>query len=333
MPNLAKIKASGAHFLNHAAVQPVCGPSRSSLLSGRFPHNVGYVCNGDKPSENNYRAVQNNSVGTWLTAAGYHTAFIGKYVNGLEPTVPSGWNFWGGFSSSAGTYNYYNSTPYNVTFDRTGTTPTSPVEWVAMTGTHQSEFVGQWGVQQMGVAVNAGLPFFVHLTPLMIHYGVCYGPLPNGVTNNLTDPFWEKDLTDWGCANKQNRPCSLSISPCPSLKNANAFEGQRNPHTPAYNASASGPLPGAMSSLPKTSPFTSNRQDIGFRNRSAALLDLDALLGVVLDGINALGVGADTYVIFTSDNGYHLGEHKMNMGKEHPYETDVSLPMCVSSAP
>ena len=41
MPNLAKIKAAGAHFVNHAAVQPVCGPSRSSLLSGRFPHNVG----------------------------------------------------------------------------------------------------------------------------------------------------------------------------------------------------------------------------------------------------------------------------------------------------
>ena len=36
MPNLARIKAAGAHFLNHAAVQPVCGPSRSSLLSGRL---------------------------------------------------------------------------------------------------------------------------------------------------------------------------------------------------------------------------------------------------------------------------------------------------------
>lgn len=161
------------------------------------------MCNSDKPSVNNYLAVQNNSVGAWLTAAGYHTAFIGKYVNGLEHTVPSGWNFWGGFSSAQGTCkftpapphphpiafktrgdpnppkkrttspaktdNYFNSTPYNVTFDRTGQNPTSPVEWVAMTGTHQSDFVGQWGVQQMGVAVKNGLPFFVHLTPLMIH--------------------------------------------------------------------------------------------------------------------------------------------------------------------
>jgi hypothetical protein len=75
------------------------------------------VCNGDKPSENNYRAVQNNSVGTWLTAAGYHTAFIGKYVNGLEPTVPSGWNFWGGFSSSQGTCKF---TPARFAFKTRG---------------------------------------------------------------------------------------------------------------------------------------------------------------------------------------------------------------------
>jgi N-acetylglucosamine-6-sulfatase len=328
MPNLSKIKAAGAHFINHAAVQPVCGPSRSSLLSGRFPHNTGYVCNSDRPSENHYRAIQNNSIGTWLTTAGYHTSFIGKYVNGLEQTVPEGWNFWGGFSSSQGTYNYMNSTPWNITFDRTGTTPTSPVEWVAMTGTHQAEFVGQWGVKQMGAAVAAGLPFFVHLTPLMIHYGVCYGPLPKGETNNVTDPYWEKDLTNWGCNMKQNKPCSLTISPCVSLKNEHAFDGHTNPHTPSWNVSASGPLPSSMV-LRDISEFTSNRQDIGFRNRSAALLDLDSLLGVVLDGIEALGVADNTYVIFTSDNGYHLAEHKMPMGKEHPYETDVSLPMYI----
>ena len=302
MPNLSKIRKGGSHFVNHAAVQPVCGPSRSSLLSGRFPHNTGYVCNSDQRSENHYRALQNNSIGTWLTAAGYHTAFIGKYVNGLEQTVPSGWNFWGGFSSSAGTYNYYNSTPWNITFARDGVTPISPIEWIPMTGTHQSDFVGQWGVQQMKLAVDAGLPFFLHLTPLMIHYGVCYGPLPKGTQNNLTDPFWEKDLTNWGCNQKQNKPCSFSASPCVSIKNEHAFDGQVNPHTPAWNATESGPLPSAMN-LVGISDYTSNRMDIGFRNRSAALLDLDSLIGVVLDGLDALGVADETYVIFTSDNG------------------------------
>jgi N-acetylglucosamine-6-sulfatase len=198
-----------------------------------------------------------------------------------------------------------------------------------MTGVHQSDFVGQWGVQQMQKAVASDLPFFVHLTPLMIHYGVCYGPLPKGQTNAITDPFWEKNLTAWGCDNKDHKLCSFSVSPCPSTKNAHAFDSAVNPHVPNWNTSETGPLPTAMD-LPPISDFTSRRMDIGFRNRSAALLDLDGLIGVVLDGIEALGVKNQTYVIFTSDNGYHLGEHSMPMGKEHPYETDVSLPMYIA---
>ena len=76
MPNLRKLREAGVHFINHVAAQPVCGPSRSSLLQGRFPHNVKYYANEDPPSVANYLAIANNSVGTWLTAAGYHTAFI-----------------------------------------------------------------------------------------------------------------------------------------------------------------------------------------------------------------------------------------------------------------
>ena len=103
MPNLrTRLRDVGAHFPNHVAAQPVCGPSRSSFLSGRFPHNVGYVNNGDKASRTRYLQeqvsgcpqqekpigrnhcdthpfpLQNNSIGTWLTAEGYHTAFLGK---------------------------------------------------------------------------------------------------------------------------------------------------------------------------------------------------------------------------------------------------------------
>jgi Sulfatase len=80
MPNLKKLREQGVHFINHVAAQPVCGPSRSSLLQGRFPHNVGYYQNLDPPSVVNYHKVENNTIGTWMTEAGYHTAFMGKYV-------------------------------------------------------------------------------------------------------------------------------------------------------------------------------------------------------------------------------------------------------------
>ena len=39
--------------------------------------------------------MANNTVGSWLRQAGYHTAFLGKYVNAMECDVPSGWSYWG----------------------------------------------------------------------------------------------------------------------------------------------------------------------------------------------------------------------------------------------
>ena len=199
-----------------------------------------------------------------------------------------------------------------------------------MTGVHQAEFVGEWGVAQMGVAQAAGLPFFVHLTPLMVHMGVCYGPLPNELKHDIMDPFWEKNLTAWGCDGNE-KPCVFSASPCPTLKNKHAFDGAKNPHVPSWNKSASGAESNVMRKLMPVSEYSSNRMDIAFRNRSSSLLDLDMLIGVVLDGVAALGEAeaANTYIIFSSDNGYHLGEHRLAYGKEHPYETDVSLPMYI----
>ena len=91
MPNLRTgFRDAGAFFENHVAAQPVCGPSRSSLLLGRFPHNTGYVSNDDLDSIANYQAKQNNTIGTWLANAGYYTAFHGKYVNSVQPTFPIG---------------------------------------------------------------------------------------------------------------------------------------------------------------------------------------------------------------------------------------------------
>merc|ERR1711874_785040 len=44
MPTLKRyLSDGGLEFHNHVAVVPVCGPSRSSMLVGRFPHNTGYV--------------------------------------------------------------------------------------------------------------------------------------------------------------------------------------------------------------------------------------------------------------------------------------------------
>jgi arylsulfatase A-like enzyme len=75
--------------------------------------------------------------------------------------------------------------------------------------------------------------------------------------------------------------------------------------------------------------FEAERENFGWRNRTGSAVDLDDMLGVLLDGLAAMGLEDSTYVIVTSDNGYHLGSHKLPMGKEHPYETDVRIPLLI----
>jgi hypothetical protein len=64
-------KEEGAFFENHVAAQPVCGPSRSSLLLGRYPHNTGYLANSDDASTAAYLKQHNHTTGKWLKDAGY----------------------------------------------------------------------------------------------------------------------------------------------------------------------------------------------------------------------------------------------------------------------
>ena len=77
----------------------MCGPSRSSLLLSKFPHNNGYRMNGDIPSVASFCGTgghMNDTVGNWLARAGYYTAFLGKHINNCEWATERGWSHWGG---------------------------------------------------------------------------------------------------------------------------------------------------------------------------------------------------------------------------------------------
>jgi N-acetylglucosamine-6-sulfatase len=56
---------------------------------------------------------------------------------------------------------------------------------------------------------------------------------------------------------------------------------------------------------------------------------LDDLVGGVVNKLKSSGQLSNTYIVFTSDNGYHHGEHRIPKSKGRPYEEDIHIPLLI----
>ncbi|MBA2536035.1 MAG: sulfatase-like hydrolase/transferase [Actinobacteria bacterium] len=75
----------GVTFSNAFVVNPLCCPSRASILTGLYSHSTGVY--GNKPPFGSFPSFRDRStVATWMKAQGYETAYVGKYLNGSPRT-------------------------------------------------------------------------------------------------------------------------------------------------------------------------------------------------------------------------------------------------------
>ena len=96
----------------------------------------------------------------------------------------------------------------------------------------------------------------------------------------------------------------------------------------------------AFDTLPKNPPrWLSNRppltqaeiagMDNGFRRRAQSVQAVDELVGQIRRLLRQRGLDRSTYVVFSSDNGYHMGERRLLSGKMTAYDTDIRVPLIV----
>ena len=65
------------------------------------------------------------------------------------------------------------------------------------------------------------------------------------------------------------------------------------------------------------------------RHRLGNIFAVDAMVGELIQKLKDHGILDNTYIIFTSDNGFHIGNHRLLPGKRCPYEEDINIPLLI----
>jgi arylsulfatase A-like enzyme len=115
----------------------------------------------------------------------------------------------------------------------------------------------------------------------------------------------------------------------PAHRHAHAFPLAMAPRTPSFNQAdvSAEPL-----WLRNRRPLTLDAQaevDENYRRRLRAMLGVDDLVGSVVSALQEAGKLDNTYIFFTSDNGFHLGTHRLKQGKTTPFEEAIKIPLVV----
>jgi N-acetylglucosamine-6-sulfatase len=322
MPNtLALIAGRGVTFSRYYIPYPLCCPSRVSLWTGRYAHNHnvrGNVQPEGGASGFSFRQGFSHNVATWLQGAGYRTIHVGKHLNGYgdEPfdngtVVPPGWEAWHSVLK-ADTDHYF----YGYRLNDNG----------VIDGPFGDS--GSWETREYGEVDDFGCP----LAPL------------NGLPCLYQTDVLSRIASEELAGTAPERPFYLQLDytaphgdfrrpagPEPAPRHYDTFAGAALPHTRAQGVNE-----GNVADKPKfireasyLSPTELHTYRVYYQKQLEALRAVDDGVKQVIDTLGSMGRLRSTYIIFTSDNGFFFGEHRLTGGKFLAYEPSTHVPFLI----
>ena len=162
---------------------------------------------------------------------------------------------------------------------------------------------------------------------------VAYGKAPQDYG---TDVYVGKTLDFLKRNAKSTQPFFIYLAPyaphapyTPAPRHADLFPGVTAPRTPNYNEADVSDKPAYIRERPLLTPKQQSVIDEDYRKRLQSLQAEDEGIKAIVDQLKANGQLDNTYIFFTSDNGYHLGNHRQVVGKISPYEEELHLRLMV----
>ena len=188
-------------------------------------------------------------------------------------------------------------------------------EWFAPT-TNSAYGSYNYTVNDDGVLVNYGGQREDYITDVLAGEAINF--ITRTTTLSPTVPFF--------VALNFYAPHSPSV---PAPRHYNLFPNARAPRTPSFNEADMSDKPPFMQVWPSLTVTDTLTIDHDYRKRLLSLLAVDEGIDALVSTLQSVGQLDNTYIVFASDNGYHMGQHRMLQGKATPYEEDIHVPLIV----
>jgi arylsulfatase A-like enzyme len=311
MNELTKIKNlmndQGVTFLNHFVSLSLCCPSRTAILCGQYAHNNGVFTNSATNTDGTFgayngfmkRGNDQRTMAVSLHKAGYRTALMGKYLNGYTDkdglsysAIPSGWDEWI-VPMHGDPYS-----EYGFTLNENGK-KVSYALGPNSTDADKSEkylttVLEKKALDFIDKSASDTDPFFLYLATYAPHSPATPSPKYAAL---LSDPVW--------------------VAKHPLPKDA------------SFNEADIEDKPIWMKNTPLLSRKQINKLGETYRRHVVSMYSVEDMIESIIEKLRETNQLDNTYIVFTSDNGYHFGQHRFTQGKLTEFDTDLHVPLIV----
>ncbi|KAF7187110.1 Arylsulfatase [Pseudocercospora fuligena] len=295
MPLLHKhIIQEGTSFDQHYCTVSICCPSRVNIWTGLTAHrnNVTDLF----PPYGGYpkfvrEGLNDNWLPVFLQQLGYNTYYTGKLFNShnVDNYNDPPVN---GFNGSDFLLDPYTYSYYGAYMSRNFEPP------VSYEGLYSPDVIAEKAYGFLEEASQHSDPFFIGVAPIAPHSDF--------------DPRKSKQMT----------------IPLSAPRHAHLFKDYQIPRTANFNPTRASGV-GWTKQLERLNDTVIEYNDEFQRGRLRALQAVDEMVEGVVRRLDERGLLDNTYVIYTTDNGYHISHHRLPPGKECPFETDIHIPLAI----
>jgi len=159
-----------------------------------------------------------------------------------------------------------------------------------------------------------------------------YGDQPS---DYLTDVLARKGVDFINSAATDGKPFFLELATfaphhpfVPAPRDADLFPGLQAPRGPNFDVLPLNP-PSWLAGHPPLTDQQLNRINHVFRRRVQDVQSVNDMIVSIETALAADGLAGDTYLVFSSDNGLHMGQYRLMPGKLTAFDTDIHVPLIV----